>query len=123
MKRAANSFDIAVAAELADEAASGFEATDNTFDDSFRFLHPMQRGIGKYCIEDTTKAQPLSVHGYHIDTAPAGCLELRRARIDADNPRAKGGDFFGQRAVAASEIQNTLARTRIEEIQQRLAQV
>ena len=42
--------------------------------------------------------------------------------VDADHPRAGLGDPLGQRAVAAADVEDQLARLRVEQRQRRRAQ-
>src|SRR5581483_8586762 len=82
-----------------------------------------QRGIAEDRIEGGAKAQALSVHGGNFEIAPARGGKLGGAGIDADDTAPGGGDLFAERAVAAAEIQNVLARLRIEDLEQRLGQI
>ena len=61
-KRLANRFDIAFAAELADEAAAGFECVRHAFDNFLRLFHPVQRGVGEDRVEAALVDQLLAIH-------------------------------------------------------------
>ena len=117
MERRANSFDIAFATELADETAARLQAIRHAFNNFFRLPHPMQRGIAKHGVETRLEAEPLPVHHRREQAALLRRQDLSRAGIDADHKAAESGDFLGQSAIAAAEIQNPLVRARIEELQ------
>ena len=89
---------------------AGFEATRDAFYDAFRPFHPVQRGVAKDRVKAAFERKPLAVHNDHVQS-PLFCgLDLAKASIGAKHGAAGAGDFFGQGAVAAAQVQNHLAR-------------
>src|SRR5262249_16721907 len=65
---------------------------------------------------------PLAIHHLRVESALAGGGDHVGRRVDADHRGARLGDLLGEHAVTASEIQNSLAAPRFEQIQHWLAE-
>jgi hypothetical protein len=114
---------VAGAAHLADEAAAGPEHAPDAVDDRVRVQHPVQGGVGEDRVELALEGELLAVTELGVQAACAGAFDLLGAAVETEDPAAPRGDPFAQRAVAAAEIQYALARPRVEQGEQRLAQV
>jgi hypothetical protein len=68
----------------------------------------VQRGIGKHRIKAPLQGELLGLHPDHVQAAHAARVKQLQARVDTDD-RACGGDLFGERAIAATKIQDQLA--------------
>ena len=64
-----------------------------------------------------------AVRDAHVQPQFFGRGDHRRAAIHTDHAATAGGDFRGQRAIAAAEIKNSLVRLRREQVDERHAQI
>ena len=123
MKRGVDVGDISGAAELADEPAPVPKRAADPGNDLVGRRHPVQRRIREHRIEFILECQ--GVAGHHPGIQPPGPrrLHLVGAGVDTDHLGPGGGNFFGQRSVAASQIENPLARPRRQQFENRRAEI
>jgi hypothetical protein len=81
----------------------------NALYDPVGLFHPMDSGIGKNRIKAPFEGKLLAIHKGHHETALFGRVDLRSAGVDPIDFAARGGNFFGQRSIAAAQVQNHLA--------------
>jgi hypothetical protein len=115
MQNGANALHVTFTAELGDETAAWFERISNPGHNCFRRFHPMQRCVGKYRIESRLETKPVTIHHHDVKATPLGRFKLRQAGIDADDGAVMTGDFLGQDPVAATEIQDSFSRPRVQQ--------
>ena len=114
--------DIAVAAHLGDKAPAGAKRAPDAGHHGVVIDDPVQDGVGKDGVELLGKGQRLGVAHARVDSAAARRLEHRWRGVHADDVRARGRDLRGQLAVAATQIEDALARLRGEPLQDARAQ-
>src|SRR6185312_5774267 len=83
--------------------------------------HPMERGIAEDRIELACEGEPHAVDDPRIEPLGLGRRHLLGALIDADR-LAERRELGRQRAIAAAEIENPLARPRREPLEHALPQ-
>ncbi|KVR28979.1 hypothetical protein WK15_09780 [Burkholderia ubonensis] len=62
------------------------------------------------------KVQIFAIADAYVEAACLRGLDQFRAVVDARQPRARRGDLFGQVSVTATDIENTFARKRIQQV-------
>jgi hypothetical protein len=70
----------------------------------------VQRSVAEDGIELFLERQSFSAHHVRVQSKLLCGLNLRSARIDGNHRTSKIGQFFRERAVAASQVKNALAR-------------
>jgi hypothetical protein len=108
--RCANCRNIAVSAKLTHEAAAWAERATDASDDKLGLAHPMQRCIGEHRIKFRDEVERMSVNLADSEPLHARNREQLVAQIDAKDVGAGSLDLRRQRAIAAAEIQDALAR-------------
>src|ERR1700724_3332402 len=104
-------------AQLAHESSSDPQGAECTCDRRVRIvLDPVQDGIGKGSVEFVLKDQRTGIHYPRVKAAPkSGCDHVRRI-VDTDHLRTQSNQLFSQCPVAATQIEDALARLRLEKI-------
>ena len=74
-------------------------------------------------VELGVEGKPLAVGDARVETEASGSFDLGRARVDADDVASHRGELDRQRAVAASEVEDSLAGARREQLDHRRAEV
>ena len=82
----------------------------------------MQDGVREDRVELTIEREVFGANLTRIDAAGSRRDNHGFGRIDADDDRAASGDLHGERAVAATQIEDALARLRIQPIDERRAE-
>jgi hypothetical protein len=81
----------------------------------------VERRIGEDGIERFAELQLRGVHQPRVEAAGRGRADHRQAIVDPDDACAELEDLFGQRPVAAPDVEDRLARLRREQIKRRSA--
>ena len=115
--------DASVAAELGDEAAAGPERAPYAGDHVVNRFHPVDCGVAEDGVELGVEAEALAVGDARVEAEASRGFDLRRARIDADDVASHRGELDRERAVAASEVEDSLAGLRREQLDHRRAEV
>jgi hypothetical protein len=121
--RALNRLDAAVAAELADETAAGFQRAPHAGDNVVGRVHPVDCRVAEHGVELGVEGQPLAVGDPCVEPEPTGSVDLWCARIDADDVASQVGELLSERAIAASEVEDSLAGARREQFDYGRAEV
>ena len=108
--------DIAVTAELADEAAPRAESAMDAGDHELGPAHPVERSVGEDRIELIGEGKRMAVDLLHLETFGDGGGKQLLAQIGPQHIGAIGGDCFREHAIAAAEVENAFALARREEI-------
>jgi hypothetical protein len=88
-----------------------------------RVEHPVQRRVGEHRVELGLERQPLAVGQADVQAQRRGRRDQLGRGVDPDHPRARGRQRPRQRAVAAAQVQDVLARPRREQVDHRRAQL
>jgi hypothetical protein len=107
---------IAVAAELADEAAIGLERPRNPGDHGLGPVHPVKRRIGEDRVELGLEGK-LAIDASYLETFGGGSGQKLLAHITPKDVSAGSGDFLGHCAIAAAKVENPLAALRRQQIE------
>jgi hypothetical protein len=77
----------------------------------------VERGVAEYCVEFAFECQPLAVHDIRFEAQIFRRLHLCRAAVDAHNAASHRNKPCCKHAITAAQIQNSLTRLRIEQLQ------
>src|SRR5213079_2831670 len=105
-QRGHDACDAAASAEFAHEAAAGSERAPHAGDDPIGLRHPVHGRVAEHGVELAVEGELLPVRDARVEATPAGGLDLRRARIDADHRAAARNERLREHAVAAAEVEN-----------------
>src|SRR5688500_14509198 len=100
--------DVAVSAELGDEASTTLQRAMHAHKHRIMVAHPVQYRVRKDCVEFALERQPFGGHQPRVEAA-----RLRRRNhlfrgIDTDDVRTCGNDFFSGRTLPTTKIENAL---------------
>jgi hypothetical protein len=113
--RTANGFDISVSSEFADESPSCTKCPPDTLDNPLWLLDPVKGGIAEYRIELFGEVEALRVHNPDIKAALPSGLDLLGTRVYANDTGTSRDERLAKPAVAATNVENALARARFEQ--------
>ena len=119
----ANLFHAVLAAHFRDETAAGLERAPHSGSHGVGIANPVQRGVAEDGVEFVVEGELIAAHHARIEMARTCGLNLRDARIDADDPAAHPNELFGQCAIAAAEIEDAFARLRGEQFDNGRAEI
>ena len=108
-----------MAAALRHEATARPQGAIDASNHSIGGLNPVKHRVTEDGIELLSKRQIFRVHDASVEAEFSGCLDLRRTGIHADHLGPKAGDLLSEGTIAATEIENPLARLGREKIQDR----
>ncbi len=83
----------------------------------------MERRVREHGVEFVHELEPFGVHHSRVEAGRARCLDLQRAAVDADDLATEIDELSRERAVAATEIEDALARARREQLDDGSAEV
>ncbi len=83
----------------------------------------MDCGVAEHGVELGIEGEALAVDDARVETEASCGFDLRRARIDADNVASQGGELYRECAITASEVEDSLAGARREQLDNRRAEV
>ena len=124
MESGADGGDVAVTAHLGDEAGVGTEGAVDAGESGLLTGNagdPVEGGVGEDCVELVIVGQCGGIVLCQIEAAGAmqvalaGGVEHRGRGVDAEDHGSRGGELFGESAVAAAEVEDLLAGLGIEE--------
>ena len=85
--------------------------------------HPVQRRVGKSRVELGEELHVLGREQQRIDALGARRGDHLGRIVDAEHGRAALDDLLGQRPLAAADVEDALARLRIEQVERRPAEL
>jgi hypothetical protein len=110
-----------MAAQLTDEPSSGPEGVESSRNRCVGIvLDPVQDGIGKDGIEFVLEDQCSGIHDPHVKASLACSRNHVRRIVDAHHLRTRRHQLFGQRSVAATQIEDALPGLRLKQVHHRL---
>ena len=86
-------------------------------------LDPVQHGVAEHGIELVVEAQRCRVGDARVETALQGGPDLLRTAVDRNHLASGRHQALGQRTVAAAEIEHPMTGVRVEQVDDRRAQV
>ena len=113
--------EVARPAHLADEAAAWLQDCEHALGDCRRVEHPVERRVRECSVELAEivgcprKAQRLGIGDVSVDTLGPGRFDHFRRGVEPDHLLSRRRDVGRQRPVAAPEIEDDLARPRVEQ--------
>ena len=109
--------DVAVPAELGDEAAARLQRAMHPGEHRVVIAHPVQRRVRKHRVEFALERQTLRDHDSRVDSARRRGGDHLRGRVDADNRRTGGDNLLSERTFAAADVENPLSDLGIQELE------
>jgi hypothetical protein len=83
----------------------------------------VNRGVAEHGVELGVEVEEIPVADARIEADAACSFDLRGTRVDADYVSSERDEFRGQRTVAASEVEDSLAWLRREQFDHRRAEI
>ncbi len=83
----------------------------------------MQRRIGESGVEGLAELELRGVHQPGVEAARPGRADHAEVVVDAHHARAALDDLPGESAVAATDVEDMLARLRVEQVESRLPEL
>ena len=118
-ERGADGGDVALAAHFGDEATAGPEGVEGGGERA-RLVDsgdPMEGGVRKDGVEGTVEVHVGSAAVQDCEAAGAGGGDHGGGGVEAGDDGTGGGELFSEGAVAAAEVEDVLAGTGCEEIE------
>ena len=110
-------------AEFRDKAAARPQGAANARYHIIRTLHPVEGSVTEDSVELFIEGELMAVHNPYVQATPAGRFDLLDTAVDSQNVTAHCSQFFGQGAIAATQIQKAFAGFWREQFHDRTGEV
>ena len=114
---------VAVAAELSHEPAAWLQRPPDALQQALDVANPVQHRVAEDRIEFGVEREFLGIDDPGVEPALECGPDLFGAAVDGDDAASRLPETFGQGAVAASQVENALARPRIQQVADRRTEV